>query len=74
MEWVFPKSWTIYNHRLFLLQVYLGEQYVNNATLSDVTFLVEGDDPFCPHYFIHKTVAWLPSPEYSIVASVDMYN
>ncbi|KAI4345603.1 hypothetical protein L6164_012709 [Bauhinia variegata] len=23
-------------------QVYLGEQYVNNATLSDVTFLVEG--------------------------------
>ncbi|MCI08745.1 ARM repeat protein interacting WITH ABF2 protein, partial [Trifolium medium] len=22
--------------------VYLGEQYVNNATLSDVTFLVEG--------------------------------
>ncbi|MBA0647585.1 hypothetical protein Goklo_015430 [Gossypium klotzschianum] len=25
-----------------LMQVYLGEQYVNNATLSDVTFLVEG--------------------------------
>ena len=24
------------------LQVYLGEQYVNNLTLSDVTFLVEG--------------------------------
>ena len=24
------------------LQVYLGEQYVNNVTLSDVTFLVEG--------------------------------
>jgi hypothetical protein len=24
------------------LQVYLGEQYVNNATLSDVTFVVEG--------------------------------
>ncbi|KAF5455049.1 hypothetical protein F2P56_024664, partial [Juglans regia] len=24
------------------LQVYLGEQYVNNPTLSDVTFLVEG--------------------------------
>ena len=23
-------------------QVYLGEQYVNNLTLSDVTFLVEG--------------------------------
>jgi hypothetical protein len=23
-------------------QVYLGEQYVNNATLSDVTFLVDG--------------------------------
>ncbi|KAE9460608.1 hypothetical protein C3L33_07506, partial [Rhododendron williamsianum] len=28
--------------QLFLLQVYLGEQYVNNLTLSDVTFLVEG--------------------------------
>ncbi|RVW55547.1 ARM repeat protein interacting with ABF2 [Vitis vinifera] len=26
----------------FLLQVYLGEQYVNSATLSDVTFLVGG--------------------------------
>lgn len=25
-----------------LLQVYLGEQYVNKPTLSDVTFLVEG--------------------------------
>jgi len=24
------------------LQVYLGEQYVNSSTLSDVTFLVEG--------------------------------
>lgn len=24
------------------MQVYLGEQYVNNPTLSDVTFLVEG--------------------------------
>ncbi len=23
-------------------QVYLGEQYVNSSTLSDVTFLVEG--------------------------------
>ncbi|PPE01323.1 hypothetical protein GOBAR_DD01649 [Gossypium barbadense] len=27
-------------------QVYLGEQYVNNPTLSDVTFLVEGTDLF----------------------------
>uniref|UniRef100_A0A452Z240 BTB domain-containing protein n=1 Tax=Aegilops tauschii subsp. strangulata TaxID=200361 RepID=A0A452Z240_AEGTS len=26
----------------FWLQVYLGEQYVNSSTLSDVTFLVEG--------------------------------
>lgn len=24
------------------MQVYLGEQFVNNVTLSDVTFLVEG--------------------------------
>lgn len=24
------------------MQVYLGEKYVNNPTLSDVTFLVEG--------------------------------
>ncbi|XP_043806996.1 ARM REPEAT PROTEIN INTERACTING WITH ABF2 isoform X6 [Manihot esculenta] len=29
-------------------QVYLGEQYVNNSTLSDVTFLVEGRR-FCAH-------------------------
>ncbi|XP_022762043.1 ARM REPEAT PROTEIN INTERACTING WITH ABF2-like isoform X2 [Durio zibethinus] len=28
-------------------QVYLGEQYVNNATLSDVTFLVEGCYVIC---------------------------
>lgn len=33
---------------LFLLQVYLGEQYVNNSTLSDVTFLVEG----CKYAFL----------------------
>ena len=26
----------------YVIQVYLGEQYVNNPTLSDVTFLVEG--------------------------------
>ncbi len=25
-----------------ILQVYLGEQYVNSSTLSDVIFLVEG--------------------------------
>ncbi|KAJ6318587.1 hypothetical protein OIU76_014024 [Salix suchowensis] len=30
-------------------QVYLGEKYVNNATLSDVTFLVEGRQ-----FFAHK--------------------
>ncbi|KAK3027242.1 hypothetical protein RJ639_041660 [Escallonia herrerae] len=30
-------------------QVYLGEQYVNNATLSDVTFLVEGRERFHAH-------------------------
>ncbi|KAJ6681354.1 ARM REPEAT PROTEIN INTERACTING WITH ABF2 [Salix koriyanagi] len=29
-------------HVDFFPQVYLGEQYVNNPTLSDVTFLVEG--------------------------------
>lgn len=33
-----------FNIFLFLLQVYLGEQYVNNPTLSDVTFLVEGGE------------------------------
>lgn len=32
------------NIYLFSLQVYLGEQYVNNPTLSDVTFLVEGGE------------------------------
>ncbi|KAH7522347.1 hypothetical protein FEM48_Zijuj07G0128700 [Ziziphus jujuba var. spinosa] len=31
-----------HDDRLVFLQVYLGEQYVNNPTLSDVTFLVEG--------------------------------
>lgn len=35
--------------RFLLLQVYLGEQYVNNATLSDVTFLVGG----CKSLFLH---------------------
>ncbi|KAA0049377.1 ARM REPEAT PROTEIN INTERACTING WITH ABF2 [Cucumis melo var. makuwa] len=30
-------------------QVYLGEQYVNNPTLSDVTFLVEGRRRFHAH-------------------------
>ena len=29
---------------LYLMQVYLGEQHVNNPKLSDVTFLVEGGD------------------------------
>ena len=28
------------------MQVYLGEQYVNNPTLSDVIFLVEGLNSF----------------------------
>lgn len=33
-----------------LLQVYLGEKFVNNPTLSDVTFLVEGGNLFsCLH-------------------------
>jgi len=63
----------IYKLLLFFLQVYLGEQYVNNATLSDVTFLVEGDYPFCPHCFILKTVSWLPSLKNGTVSSVDMY-
>lgn len=27
---------------LCCMQVYLGEQYVNNPKLSDVTFIVEG--------------------------------
>ena len=26
------------------VQVYLGEQYVNCQTLSDVTFLIEGEE------------------------------
>lgn len=29
---------------MIYLQVYLGEKYVNNPTLSDITFLVEGGD------------------------------
>lgn len=37
-----------------LLQVYLGEQYVNNPTLSDVTFLVEGRQLF-PAIFMSAT-------------------
>jgi hypothetical protein len=40
--------------KLFLLQVYLGEQYVNNPTLSDITFLVEGSkfSCICCYYLI----------------------
>lgn len=32
------------------LQVYLGKDYVNNPTLSDVTFLVEG----LKNYYFHE--------------------
>lgn len=39
---ILPRILDAYSDKEFLLQVYLGEQYVNNATLSDVTFLVEG--------------------------------
>lgn len=44
--------------QLFLLQVYLGEQYVNNLTLSDVTFLVEGRKLF-PAIFISALFIYL---------------
>ncbi|RVX22245.1 ARM repeat protein interacting with ABF2 [Vitis vinifera] len=37
----------------FLLQVYLGEQYVNSATLSDVTFLVGGR-----RFYAHRIAFW----------------
>ncbi|KAI5406429.1 hypothetical protein KIW84_052960 [Lathyrus oleraceus] len=37
-------------------QVYLGEQYVNNATLSDVTFLVEGK-----RFYAHRICLLAPS-------------
>ncbi|KAJ0978824.1 hypothetical protein J5N97_014298 [Dioscorea zingiberensis] len=40
-----------------LAQVYLGEQYVNNATLSDVTFLVEGK-----RFYMHR-IALLASSD-----------
>lgn len=36
-----------------LLQVYLGEQFVNNPTLSDVTFLIEGKPFILPKLFAH---------------------
>ncbi|CAL5427725.1 unnamed protein product [Camellia sinensis] len=39
-------------------QVYLGEQYVNNSTLSDVTFLVEGGKlipaTFIKRFYAHR--------------------
>lgn len=37
-------------------QVYLGEQFVNNDTLSDVTFLVEGIklDSLCHCFGFHS--------------------
>eukprot|EP00246_Nothoceros_aenigmaticus_P007674 TRINITY_DN2164_c0_g1_i2.p1 TRINITY_DN2164_c0_g1~~TRINITY_DN2164_c0_g1_i2.p1 ORF type:complete len:374 (-),score=85.00 TRINITY_DN2164_c0_g1_i2:708-1829(-) len=38
-------------------QVYLGEQYVNNSTLSDVTFLVEGN-----RFYAHR-IALLASSD-----------
>ena len=34
------------NNLSILLQVYLGEQYVNNPTLSDVTFVIGGETFF----------------------------
>ena len=43
-----------------LLQVYLGEQYVNNPTLSDVTFLVEGRE-FCHNLKISRCISLLHS-------------
>ncbi|CAL9176315.1 unnamed protein product [Musa hybrid cultivar] len=39
-------------------QVYLGEQYVNSSTLSDVTFLVEG----CKCFYAHR-IALLASSD-----------
>lgn len=39
-KFIFAENWYVDRH--CLVQVYLGEQFVNNATLSDVTFLVEG--------------------------------
>ncbi|CAL9041913.1 unnamed protein product [Musa banksii] len=39
-------------------QVYLGEQYVNSSTLSDVTFLVEG----CKRFYAHR-IALLASSD-----------
>lgn len=47
-----------------LLQVYLGEQFVNNPTLSDVTFLIEGKPFILPKLFAHAngrlSVFWAP--------------
>jgi hypothetical protein len=40
-----------------ILQVYLGEQYVNSSTLSDVIFLVEGR-----RFFAHR-IALLASSD-----------
>lgn len=42
-----------------MLQVYLGEQYVNNSTLSDVTFLVEGIKNFAIESLIYAYKAAL---------------
>jgi len=42
-------------------QVYLGEQYVNSSTLSDVTFLVEG--------VILCTALLLSSYQYSLMVA-----
>jgi hypothetical protein len=36
------------------LQVYLGEDYVNSPTLSDVTFLVEG----LKNYYFHISLSY----------------
>lgn len=53
---------------LCLLQVYLGEQYVNNPTLSDVTFLVEGGDLSELLEFFQSSTSWSHSYQDLIIS------
>ena len=56
---------------MIYFQVYLGEQYVNNPTLSDITFLVEGGHCSFAYIFIFfLSVMWCLEPKKTLELQV----